>query len=116
MELYVSSCAELEETSNLTLEAATFFRKQNKLNKLNSTPWPLVRERTIQTERPPHVGEVSANVCRYRVSRGQRGGSPRPYYRFSIPEPLLFLPRTYSIILTRLCGPRSGPTTSQKIW
>jgi hypothetical protein len=27
----------------------------------------LVRERTIPTERPPHVGEVSANVC------GQRG-------------------------------------------
>ena len=24
----------------------------------------LVRERTIQTERPPPVGEVSANFCR----------------------------------------------------
>jgi hypothetical protein len=23
----------------------------------------LVRERTIPTERPPHVGEVSANFC-----------------------------------------------------
>jgi hypothetical protein len=23
----------------------------------------LVRMRTIQTERPPHVGEVSANFC-----------------------------------------------------
>jgi hypothetical protein len=25
------------------------------------TPWPLVRKRTIQTDRPPLVGEVSAN-------------------------------------------------------
>jgi hypothetical protein len=31
----------------------------------------LVRERTIPTEQPPLVGEVSANVCGYRVSRGQ---------------------------------------------
>jgi hypothetical protein len=26
-------------------------------------PWPLVRKRTIPTERLPHVGEVSANFC-----------------------------------------------------
>jgi hypothetical protein len=27
------------------------------------TPWPLVRKRTILTDRPPLVGEVSANFC-----------------------------------------------------
>jgi hypothetical protein len=27
----------------------------------------LVRERTIPTERPPLVGEVSANFCGYKV-------------------------------------------------
>jgi hypothetical protein len=27
------------------------------------TPWLLVRKRTIPTERPPLVGEVSANFC-----------------------------------------------------
>jgi hypothetical protein len=27
------------------------------------TPWLLVRKRTIPTERPLLVGEVSANVC-----------------------------------------------------
>jgi len=32
--------------------------------KLNSVA--LVRERTIPTERPPPVGEVSANFCGYR--------------------------------------------------
>jgi hypothetical protein len=31
-------------------------------------------------------------------------------------EPLLFHSSSYSVILTRLSGPRSRPTTSQKIW
>jgi hypothetical protein len=31
-------------------------------SKTNWTPWPLVRKRTNTTERPPHVGEVSANL------------------------------------------------------
>jgi hypothetical protein len=42
--------------------------------------------KTIPTERPPLVGEVSANVCGQTVSRGQRNGSPRPYSRFSRPR------------------------------
>jgi hypothetical protein len=76
----------------------------------------LVRKRTIPNERPPLVGEVSANFCGQRVSRGQRNGPPRQYSRFSRPEQLLFLPSSSSIILMRLSGPRSRPTTSQKIW
>jgi hypothetical protein len=59
-----------------------------KLKKLNSMVW--VRERTIPTERLPLVGEVIANVCGYRVPRGQRDGSLRSYSRFSRQEPLLF--------------------------
>jgi hypothetical protein len=51
--------------------------------KLNSVAW--VRERTIPTERPPVVGDVSANFCRQRVPRGQCGGSLRPYSRLSRP-------------------------------
>jgi hypothetical protein len=31
--------------------------------KQKKTPWLLVRKRTIQTERPPLVGEVNANIC-----------------------------------------------------
>jgi hypothetical protein len=31
--------------------------------KKKKTPWPLVHKRTIPTERPPLVGEVSANFC-----------------------------------------------------
>jgi hypothetical protein len=38
----------------------------------------LVLKRSIPTERPPLVGEVSHNFCRYRVLRGQRNEFPRP--------------------------------------
>jgi hypothetical protein len=42
-----------------------------------------VRERTIPTERPPLVGEVSAKFCGYRVPRGKHDGSIRPYSRLA---------------------------------
>jgi hypothetical protein len=45
------------------------------------------------------------------VPRGQRDGSLRPYSRFSRQEPLLFLLSSSSVVLTRLSGPRSRPTT-----
>jgi hypothetical protein len=45
------------------------------------------------------------------VPCGQRNGSIRPYSRFSRQEPLLFLPSSSSVVLTRLSGPRSRPTT-----
>jgi hypothetical protein len=48
-----------------------------------------VREQTIPTERSPLIGEVSANLCALRVSRGQRDGSLLPYSRLSRPEQLL---------------------------
>jgi hypothetical protein len=54
--------------------------------------------------------------CGYRVSRGQRDESLRPYSRISRPESLLFLSSSSSTVLTKLSGPRSRPTTSQKIW
>jgi hypothetical protein len=30
---------------------------------IKKTPWPLVHKRTIPTEEPPLIGEVSANFC-----------------------------------------------------
>ena len=80
--------------------------------KLNSVA--LVRERTIPTERPPPVGEVSANFC------GQRGvalSAQRVKLCFLDLEPLLFYSSSSSIDLrrlTRLSRPRSRPTTTQK--
>jgi hypothetical protein len=68
-----------------------------KFYKLNSMVW--VRERTIPTERPPLVGEVTANFCGWRVPRCQRDRSLRPYFRFFWQEPLLFYqvtPQLYS--------------------
>jgi hypothetical protein len=44
------------------------------------------------------------------VSRIQRGGSPTAIIS------LIFLPNSSSDVLTRLSGPRSRPTISQKIW
>jgi hypothetical protein len=76
----------------------------------------LVCERTIPTERRPLVGEVNANFCGKTVSRGQHDGSIVPYSQFSSPEPILFLQSNSSVVLTRLNGPGSRPTTSQKIW
>jgi hypothetical protein len=75
-----------------------------------------VRERTILTERPPLVGEISVNVCGQWVPRGHRDGSLWPHFWLSRPEQLLFLSSSSSIVLTRLTGPRSRPSTSQKIW
>jgi hypothetical protein len=82
----------------------------------NKNSFARLRERTIPTERPPLVGDVCSNFCGYRVPRGERNGSLRPYSRFSRSEPLIFLPSNSSIILTRLNGPRCRPTTCQKIW
>jgi hypothetical protein len=47
---------------------------------LNSVAW--VGERTLPTERPLLVGEVTANSCGREVSRSQRGGSLQLYCRF----------------------------------
>jgi hypothetical protein len=73
-------------------------------------------ERTTPTERPPLVGEVSANFCGYRVPRGQREGSLRPYSRLYKPKPLTFLSSSFSIVLTRMIGPCSTLNTSHKMW
>jgi hypothetical protein len=43
-----------------------------------------VHERTIPIERPPLVGEVSANFCGQRVQRGQCDGYLRPYSQFQL--------------------------------
>jgi hypothetical protein len=59
----------------------TWAENATRPKKINSVV--LVRERTKPTERPPLVGEVSANFCGYRVSRGRREGSLRPYSSLS---------------------------------
>jgi hypothetical protein len=79
-----------------------------------ANPVDLVRERTIPPERPTLGGEISDNFCGRGMSRGQRGGSLRPFSQFSRPKPLHFLPGSSSFVLTMLSGPRSRSITSQK--
>jgi hypothetical protein len=91
-----------------------FITQSQQYKKLNSLAW--VRERTIPTERPPLVSEVTANFCGLRVPRDQRDGYLRPYSRISRPKSLLFLPSSSSIVLKRQSGPPSRLITSEKIW
>jgi hypothetical protein len=78
----------------------------------NSVAW--VRERTVPTERPLLVGEVSTNVCWKTVPRGQRDGSLRPYSQFSGSG----IPKTYRAYYTRIlkfnCG--GGPKICLKVF
>jgi hypothetical protein len=84
----------------------------------NNNSMSLVRKRTIPTERPP----LSAKLVPTFADRGCRVVSEADPYgrnlgfldrsRYSATS----LPSSSSVILTRLSGPRSKPTTSQKIW
>jgi hypothetical protein len=103
----------LVTTDSLSLNFASSYGQELRETKTNSVA--SVHERTMQTERPPIVGEVSANFCGQRVLHGHRDGSPRAYSRISKLEPLLFIPSSSLIVLTK-SGPRSRPNISQKIW
>jgi hypothetical protein len=72
-------------------------------------PRTYMHVRTIPTA--SLVGEVSANVWVKRVLCSQRDEFLRSYSRLSRPEPIEFLPSSSSVVLTRLSGPRSRPTT-----
>jgi hypothetical protein len=76
----------------------------------------LVRKRTIR----PSDRSLPAKLVPTLADRGCRVVSATdPHGRnlgFFDPEPLLFHSSSSSIILTRLSGPRSRPTSSQKIW
>jgi hypothetical protein len=82
--------------------------------KLNSVA--LVRKRTIPTERPPLVGEVMLTFEDIRCREVSATDPTAANLGFLDPEPLLFNSSSSSVMLTRLSGPSSRPTTSQKIW
>jgi hypothetical protein len=64
-----------------------------------------ISERTISTERPPLVGEVS----------GKRNGSPRSYSRLSRPELLSFLSSSSSLYSWGWVDPVPGPLLSEDL-
>jgi hypothetical protein len=104
----------LSSAGNRTWTSGSVARNYVKYhNKKNSVV--LVRERTLPTEGPPLVGEVSAKF----LDRGCHVVSVtyplRPYSRFSRPEPLLFLPSSSSIVLTRLSSAGNRTETSGSV-
>jgi hypothetical protein len=76
----------------------------------------LIRERTIPTEQPPLVDEVSANFLRIEGCRVVSTADPYGRNLGFLDRSSYIFSSTFSVILTRLSGPRSRPTTSQKIW
>jgi hypothetical protein len=82
--------------------------------KLNSVA--LVRERTMPTERPPLVGEVVPTFADRGCCMVSATDSHGRKSRYSRLDPLLFLPSSSSVILTRLSRPHSRLAASQKIW
>ena len=83
----------------------------------NNNSVALVRERTIPTERLPPVGEVSANFCGKRgVTWSARRIPTAVNLCFLDRSRYFFYSSSSSIDLMRLSGPRSRPTTTQKIW
>jgi hypothetical protein len=82
--------------------AALVNRPENVTRNYLTNSVALVRERTIPTERPPLVGEVSANFADNGMSRGQRGGSLRPYSLLSRPD-------------SRTLAHNTSPEESQKL-
>jgi hypothetical protein len=78
-------------------------KKKNKKKPTTTVAW--VRVRTISTDRPLLVGEVSANFCGQGVPHGQCDGSLWPYSRFCRPY---FLASSSSVVLMRFSGHRSS--------
>jgi hypothetical protein len=76
----------------------------------------LVRKRNIPTER----AASRRSKCQLLRIKGVAWSAQQIPTAVKLdvldPEPLHFHSNITSVILTRLCGPRSRPTTSQKIW
>jgi hypothetical protein len=100
----------------LRVNSTEFAGQQSSIKNSKRIPWP---ESASELYRPSNR-RLSAKLVLTFADRGvsysQRGGSLRPESPFSRPEPLLFLPSSSSIVLTRPSGPRSSFTTSLKIW
>jgi hypothetical protein len=86
--------------------------------KTKQTPWPLVRKRTIPTERPPLLGEILVPTFADRgVSCGQRGGSHTVVNLSFLDRSRYFFFQVAPHLSSRgLSAPRSRLTATQKIW
>jgi hypothetical protein len=99
---------EMTQTKHYILETDVICQTQ--------TPWPQSASELYRPSSRPLSAKLVPTFADRGVPRVHLGGSLRPYSRLSRPEPLLFLRNCSSVVLTRLSGPRSRTTTSQKIW
>ena len=93
----------------------------NKTNNTHTTdttpPWPKSASELYQQSGRRRSAKLVPTFAERGVSRGQRNGSPRPLISvFWTGAATFFYSSSSSIDLTRLSGPRSRPTTTQKIW
>jgi hypothetical protein len=96
--------------------APTFWKYYPKTKKKKNSV-ALARKRTMPTERPPLVGEVSANFRDIEGVAWSKQRIPTAVdLAFLDTESLLVHSSSSSLILTSQSGPRSRPTASQKIW
>jgi hypothetical protein len=70
-----------------------------------------VRERTMPTERPPLVGEAIANFLRIEGATWSAWRIPSTVFSVIYTGAATFLSSSSSVVLTRLSGPRSRPTS-----
>jgi hypothetical protein len=75
-----------------------------------------VRERTISSERPPLVGEVIANFLRIEGATWPAWRIPTAVLSVFYTGATTFLSSSSSVVLTRLSGLRSRPTTYFLFW
>jgi hypothetical protein len=83
---------------------------------IKETPWPKSARELYRPSDSRLSAKLVPTFADRGMSRGQLKRFLRSQSRFSRPEPLLFLPGSSSVVLTRLSGPRSRPTTSQELW
>jgi hypothetical protein len=79
------------------------------INMNNSMVW--IPEWTIPTERPPLVGEVFANFLQIEGATWSAWRIPTAVFSIFYPGAATFLSSSSSVVLTRLSGTRSRPTT-----
>jgi hypothetical protein len=79
-------------------------------NEYQESSWEVKRDRRVRVTKSPRSVIGLSRQCGY-LDVSLPYEAPLP-----VSGPLLFLPSSSSIVLTRLSGPRSRPTTSQKIW
>jgi hypothetical protein len=57
-ETQIHRVGRIQSVSMDTARRSSFIMRRKYVVANKQTPWPLVRERTIPTERPPHVDEI----------------------------------------------------------